>query len=1113
MNDRLTPLTLEQLADWALWELDNKGSLFGLQRSLFFTPKTVDPFSLERFGRRLETPIGVAAGPHTQLAQNIVTAWAAGARYIELKTVQTLDQLDIPRPCIDMEDEGYNCEWSQELSLEQSLQEYCHAWLLINLLRQRLGHPGPGPGFLFNLSVGYDLAGIRQANMQHFLNQVADCRACLEAGRDRLATLAPEAAHIQIPKALTDNVTLSTMHGCPPREIATIARYLMEEWGLHTIVKLNPTLPGADTVRGILNRQLGYATQVPDTAFAHDPGYAQGLDLIRELQQVAAAAGVAFGLKLTNTLECRNHRGTFPAQVDMMYLSGRALHPLAVSLAARLRHDLGAELDISFSAGADTFNLPTLLACNLLPVTVCSDILKPGGYGRLRQYLDQLGAVMHDQGAGSLVDLMGQEQRTQKISAPRAAWKHLLAYSKRVAAAAAYQKQGMGGRSIKTARPLTTFDCVAAPCRSTCPAGQEVGEYMAACARGDDRTALAVVLRSNALPLVTGIACDHTCTTRCTRQNIDQALHIRAVKRFIAEQAVVPGETAHQTNRSRPRVAIIGAGPTGLAAAWELARAGCAVTVYEQKALPGGLAAYAIPPFRLQRAAIARDVARIEAAGARLLCRTRVDRVLFQQLRQDNDYVILAMGARQGRRLGIDGEDLPGVWDALQLLEQVREGERPRLGKRALVIGGGNSAVDAARTALRLTAFGGSVQIVYRRTRAQMPADQEELVAALEEGVAIRELLSPHTISPQKRSLLLTCQQMELGPPGADGRPRPLPLPDTFQTLAADSIVIAVGQQVVADFLEDGLPETIPGQVHTNQPGLLIGGDALRGPATLIQGIADGRRAALAILAAAGLAQNGGEWSGENTACEQANASIAAYHVRLATRDFGPVTDIAAGQTKPGFEPTSVPLSEPVARREAARCLQCDQYCEVCVTVCPNRALQAFSCRPLQLPLWRVTGDGNDWQAEAVDQFTLCQTRQVYQIAEFCNQCGNCETFCPTAGAPFRDKPRFRLTVAGLQEEEDGYLLYRDQGRLAIAATHQGHLLQLSCSGQGYHYREPGLRLDCDSKSLAIQKMESAHEQQLEVVLDHLPILVALLQGMEHSIPARLARPLEGDLP
>jgi len=240
-NDRFYPTPLNELLQLILNQLD-KGEVLGLPKELFFNPLESDFFKFKYINSQLDSPLGVAAGPQTQLAQNIVVAWLAGARFIELKTVQTLDELEISKPCIDMQDEGYNCEWSQELKIHQAFDEYLNAWIIIHVLKDKLGFPNVGTAF--NMSVGYDLQGIMKPNVQWFLDKMTNAPDELKAKIDELEAIYPNIKNIDISAQMTDNITLSTMHGCPPDEIEQIARYLISERKINTIIKLNPTLFG-----------------------------------------------------------------------------------------------------------------------------------------------------------------------------------------------------------------------------------------------------------------------------------------------------------------------------------------------------------------------------------------------------------------------------------------------------------------------------------------------------------------------------------------------------------------------------------------------------------------------------------------------------------------------------------------------------------------------------------------------------------------------------------------------------------------------------------------------------------------------------------------------------
>ncbi|HIP95644.1 MAG TPA: putative selenate reductase subunit YgfK, partial [Anaerolineae bacterium] len=525
-------------------------SIFGIHRSLFYTPKPDSPYAIpDIFGHYLATPIGPGAGPHTQLAQNIICAWLSGGRFIELKTVQIMDELEIPRPCIDMEDEGYNVEWSQELKLEQSAGEYVKAWVLIHVLRRLLGFEDSAPfGTIFNMSVGYNMEGIRSPRMTRFMDRLQDASEEIAEMQAVLEEKFPRFAGMDIPTRLTNNVTLSTMHGCPPDEIEAIGKYLLEERGLHTTVKLNPTLLGKDEVMHILHDHLGFREiHIPDAVFEHDLQYDRAVQLISALKKVAAEQGLSFGVKLSNTLAMANHKGLLPG--DEMYMSGRSLYPITMNLFNKLAHEFDGALNVSYSAGADAFNLTKILAAGARPVTAVSDLLKPGGYSRMLQYLENLERDMREPGVRDLEELARDRLANLEREAARALDDPR--YKKD------YHPYGLP----KVESGLDLFDCIVAPCVERCAVNQDVPAYAWLIAHKEYNKALAVILARNPLPGVTGYVCTHLCQTKCTRNNYDEPVAIRALKRFAARVGTTHASPLHAGGK---RVAIIGSGPSGL---------------------------------------------------------------------------------------------------------------------------------------------------------------------------------------------------------------------------------------------------------------------------------------------------------------------------------------------------------------------------------------------------------------------------------------------------------------------------------------------------------------------------------------------------------------------
>jgi len=990
----MRPLPLETLLRWAQRELDRDGAIYGIPREGFWLPRSRIPFASKAFGQTLLTPIGPAAGPHTQLAQNIVAAWLCGGRFIELKTVQIMDELEIPRPCIDMEDEGYNVEWSQELTLDASAGEYVKAWALVHILHRALGFPGP-VGTVFNMSVGYNLEGIQSPRMTAFVDRLTDASAEIAGIRETLRARFPQLADVEIPTRIADNVTLSTMHGCPPDEIEKIGRYLLAERGLHTYIKLNPTLLGKDEVLGILRDRLGFREiEIPDRVFDHDLQYDRAVALIRELRAVAAAKGLAFGVKLSNTLAMANSKRYLAG--DEVYMSGRPLHPITMALFHRLEEEFDGELPVSYAGGADAMNVPTILACGAQTVTAASDLLKPGGYGRLRDWLDRLEREMEARGARSLTEL---------ARGRRAALAQAAADAVR---APRYRKDFFRG-APKTERSLGFFDCIAAPCVEKCPIGQDVPEYAWAVAQGDYDRALATVLARNPLPGVLGYICTHVCESRCTRNNYEEPVAIRALKRVAFDRGREPGLRAAPPTGHR--IAVIGGGPAGLAAAHVLALSGVGVTVFEASDRAGGMPTIA-PQFRIPPEVIARDVARIRGLGVELRLRTAVTQPPERLLDEGYDAVFVAVGLPADARLGIAGEVGPGVYGAVDFLQRVRQGEEIPVGERVVVVGGGNVAMDAARAAARLARK--PVLIAYRRSRAEMPADREEIEELLREGNEVLELVQPVEVVRQSRVVAaLRLVRTRLGEPGPDGRRSFEIVPGSEFELPVDTVIVAVGQKAEAPFLAGSrIARTPDGRVQVHPPTgrastdpVYAGGDLVRGAATIVEACADGRRAAEAMVRDLGIPF----WTPPASSPALDRVEVRAVKLARTRREDRRPAPTLPLERRAGWDPVEGPLSPAEARAEALRCVQCSALCDKCVEVCPNRANFAWTAEPVR---WTVPVVGiRDGELAAVGEepFAVAQGRQIAHVTDLCNECGNCGTFCVHQGRPFADKPRLYL--------------------------------------------------------------------------------------------------------
>jgi putative selenate reductase len=502
---QLAPVPFDILIGRMFREFEEKRSVFDLPAQRFVAAYPGLDLSVAFRERRASTPFGPAAGPHTQMAQNIALSWLAGGRVIELKTVQVNDAIEVPRPCIDMGTVGFNVEWSQELTVAQSLEEYVKGAMLIEMLKASdVGHGLSET--VFDMSVGYDLAGIRSDKVRGFLDGMLDATAIVEHLRAEIPAPFARFRDLPFPTRISDSLTLSTFHGCPPGEIEAIVRHLIGDVGLDVVVKLNPTLLGRNEVEAILHGRLGYDDiVVPERVFAEDATWAEVVEIIERLEPFAATRGRSLGVKFSNTLVVENNRGFFPASEPVMYLSGPPLHPLAIALVARFRGHFGDRLPVSFSGGIDERNFAETVGLGLRPVTVCSDFLKFGGYrrgwryfGELVKRMDSVGAKdidvftlkAHGTAEAALADLRLPEDRAAACRAslaaggdPRAAagdafaaWvsaarvRNSAAYAERVLADRRYSAAENGTPPKKIGSSLVLFDCLTCDkCIPVCP--------------------------------------------------------------------------------------------------------------------------------------------------------------------------------------------------------------------------------------------------------------------------------------------------------------------------------------------------------------------------------------------------------------------------------------------------------------------------------------------------------------------------------------------------------------------------------------------------------------------------------------------------------------------
>ncbi len=1052
-NDKFYSTNLRQLLTLILEQLE-KGEVLGLDKELFFVPQKDDFFKLKYINDKLDSPIGVAAGPQTQLAQNIIVAWLAGARFIELKTVQTLDEIEVSKPCIDMQDEGYNCEWSQELKIKQAFDEYLNAWIIIHILQHKLGFENTGT--IFNMSVGYDLKGIMQENVQWFLDKMTNAGDLLDIKLEEIKDLYPGISNLHIPYQITDNITLSTMHGCPPKEIEQIANYLIKQRHLNTIIKLNPTLLGKTKLQNII-KNSGFKTDVPDEAFEHDPKYNDAKAMIYRLIISASEAKVFFGIKLTNTLESKNNKTNFQESNQMMYMSGRALHPISINIARKIQNDFDGQLTISFSGGADAFNVVDILACGIKPITVSSDLLKPGGYARLHQYYQKLRQI--GSSIKTIEELIDLKSDSADNNNRQKALKNLNKYADKVLENPYYKKYSFDEPSIKTQTKLKNFDCIAAPCQTTCPTNQNVPQYMYNIQNGQTEHAIRTVLDDNPFPTVTGYVCDHTCQQKCTRINYDNSLNIREVKRYIADKNTKNFTPSSTKQKNTANVAIIGAGPAGLSAAYYLATNGFYVEIFEKNANPGGMVANAIPAFRLQDEQVNIDIQRILALKVKINFEQEITSSNFDAIRSKFEFIFVATGAQASLKIKLQGIESQGVYDPLHFFFQTRKNPNLNIGKKVAVIGGGNTAMDAARIAKRLVGKDGKVLILYRRTKEYMPAHYHEIMDTLEEGIEIIELVEPEKIIAENGKLTaIELSRTKLIEQKSADRPKPVKINGSEFEIELDTLIAAIGQQNDFDFLKEQEYKNrqIP---YTKYDNIFIGGDAVRGAASAIKAIADGKKTAYEIIK-----KLNPQFKPEKFEVEK-KTTFRDLKIKRATRIFAVEIESTPVNKRDNFDLFSKTYTDEQAKQEAARCLLCDELCDVCVSVCPNLANQGYWIEPFSVDLQKIIIDNSGKEQIVFDtKFEITQKRQTYNIADWCNECGNCATFCPTAGKPYLDKPKIHLSQKSFDQSPWGFKIEKIKNKKIVTYKQEQKLHILSIENNILTYKNNQIEATFDKK-------------------------------------------------
>lgn len=502
------------------------------------------------------------------------------------------------------------------------------------------------------------------------------------------------------------------------------------------------------------------------------------------------------------------------------------------------------------------------------------------------------------------------------------------------------------------------------PCAVACPVGNDIPGFLNLVERGKFDEAFELVKQSNPLPAVLGRVCYHPCESECNRRQLDGALANHKIERFLGDYGLRLHSPKRTAATSEEKVAVIGSGPAGLSCAYHLAMAGYPVTVFEALPVAGGMLAVGIPDYRLPKDVLKVEIGKIEDLGVEIRLNTTITSV-SQLLKQGYEAVFVSAGAHRDMKLDVPGEDTDGVLSAMSFLREINLSKPANVGDRVIVVGGGNVAIDSARVAVRLGTR--QVSIVYRRSRDEMPASDEEVEAAVEEGIEICYLAAPIRILGDGKVTGLECTRVRLGEPDASGRARPVPIEGTKHVIDADTIIMAVGQVPDLSFadreLQSSSRDTLivePDTLATSMPGVFAGGDVVTGPATAADAVGAGKRAAISIDR---------YLRGKPLDIEEKELPVVSFdelntaHVPPAPRAIASVLP-AASRVK-GFAEVEGGFAPDTAMAEAQRCLSCGSFSERCITL-------------LHCPAIIRDSDGSTM----IDGF-------------LCNGCGVCADICP----------------------------------------------------------------------------------------------------------------------
>ncbi len=866
MGEIIRPLSFEKLMGMLLEEYRAEGSIFGV-KDFYKAGRSRLPI----FGMRIENPVGPSAGPVTQTAQGIIAAYLSGARFFELKTVCPEAEAG-QKPSVSIGDRTFSSEHPSELSIGEAFGEYVKAWYAIKLISTafELGVP---EGFVFNMSVGGCLEDLKSEKMNSFIEGLKsaeytevwrECENWARAHMDELDGI--DGTYLSdISPRVCSSVVFAPKEGLSAAEIEEAASYLIEEKRLHTFVRLSPDLLGYYSIRGILDINGYEDIEISKERMEKGALYDELKPVFNRLQSKADARRLEFGVKVSDGLNIESAKET---PVKEGKLTGRALFPIAFSLAEKIANDFGGGLRICFAGGADYYTASKLFNAGIWPITVVSDIIRPGGLRRFKQMAEDVSKCDYAQFSGILTsDLPDIEKEL-------------------------YESGRYKNRDIAPARkaegPIPHIGCTKAQCRAVCPLGADIPLIQRLIKNGKILEALRVITQRNPMPFTVESLCSHPCMDSCSRRFYEGALDIKGENYKAAKNACFDllDETEPKSGAGM-KIAVIGCGPAGLSSACFLARQGAKVTIFDKEYRPGGAVTKYIPKFRVSDSDLEWDATLIQMLGIEM--ELGVEVTSLKELREQGfEKIILAIGAGKERHLKFAFGKSISALDFLSDYRKNPESTEETVMGNVVIIGGGHTAVAAARCAKKLTSVD-RVTIIFDRPAREMTASMDEIVALKKEGIFVRDNLIPSGV----RSGQLLCHVSTLGEPDEKTGIRPVVDTGEKDKLPADVAINAIGEEVDSTLFDE-----------IDSATYLVGSANFGKTEEIAKVIADSQRLCKKI----------------------ANAHYDKYLPDNENEDHS------------FLEKRGKLCADCKKCSEGERCLECDSVCGFCAEVCPNRA-------------------------------------------------------------------------------------------------------------------------------------------------------------------------------